>query len=350
MPYKAVEDIPDLDIQAIDFTKINSLMTKVLDSTRFAMKDRYSFRKKSNYEDEMRAFLNIQLLIYQSTHNSIHALIKHSIQNRNTPSIADAASLAREQIEKMYSIALVLSNPHKWIKQNLRSDWRDRYQSHLLQLEEQGQSPRFQEHLQSIVPNILKKLQRPRSSLRTIKPEVIVSDFAVKVLTYYWHDPGGADPAWFKTWKKKHRKSKKNNSNINLRSFISNYFEFPTPGKSIRFLSNKKAKKFLYRWHKEYSYFSAYAHASFSKGVIPYLNESRNREDVEKLDKFADDLTSRILFTSYISVASTCTLIISELKEDYGAKDLLKEFWAVLNDSSLLARAVWNIYMANKLK
>jgi len=167
-----------------------------------------------------------------------------------------------------------------------------------------------------------------------INPGVVVSEFAKKALTYYWNNPAGKNPAWFNKRVKK----------MSVRNYIANYFEFPTPGKSIRHITGRDRKRFLYRWHKEYSYFSQYTHVSFQKAVIPYFNESKHVRSVELVEKHGNDLIERIVFTSFTAVASACMFILPALKEDYGANLLLNEFWKVLREGSLMSKAFWNIY------
>ena len=337
MPFKPVEDIPDIDNLKLDFKKVTPKMYALIDSTRLALKQRYNFRRKLDYKDELAAFLRSQLLLFKTNHQSTHILIKYALRQKYPPPIVDAVSLSREQIEKVFSIALVINNPHKWIKQSLRAAWRGDYQAYLLQQEEHVGSARFDEFLNTHYPKFLKQAQHPPSASRRLKPEVCVSEFAKRALTYYWNNPGGKNPPWFK------RKRR-------LRDYIAEYFEFPTPGKAIRYISSRDRRRFLVRWHKEYSYLSEYTHPGLKKTIIPFMNESKNLRVAEKVDINMDYLIGRAFFTSFIATTSACTLIIPELKDDYGAKRQLKEFWGIMNDSSLLSRSLWKIFAENQLK
>jgi hypothetical protein len=124
LPYESVEDIVDIETSRVDFRKINSLMKEVLSTTRLALKHPYNFKKRLDWEDELRQYLRNQLLIYETTHDSIHVLLKFALRKKHYPPVVDAASLCREQIEKVFAIALALSNPRKWVKQYLRGTWR----------------------------------------------------------------------------------------------------------------------------------------------------------------------------------------------------------------------------------
>lgn len=77
MPYEPIDDIPDIERGRLDFRKMNLLMRDVLTTTRMALNHPYSFKKRIPYwEDELRQYLKHQLLIYQTTHDSIHILLK----------------------------------------------------------------------------------------------------------------------------------------------------------------------------------------------------------------------------------------------------------------------------------
>jgi len=338
-PYEPVEDIPGIETNKLDFRMINPLMHEVLTTTRIALKRRYNFKKQTAYDRELSTFLEGQLLVFASTHASIHILLRYLLRKKYYPPVADAASLAREQVEKIFSIALVLTNPPRWVKQGIRGNWRYDYQAYLLALEEQGQNPRFEEFLTKHYVEYLSNGQRvPTRGSRT--EHVIVSDFAKRVLKYQWDYPVGKDPKWFS------RRFKKNRGR---RAWLSNYFDFPTPGKSLADIKGKTLRKFLYRWHKEYNYFSQFTHVSLGKQMIPYMVQIKSREVLWKTEVNSDNLTERVIYTSFTAVASACTLILLKLRDPSGATVPLLRFWKELDRTSLFSRAIWNIYPRRNL-
>lgn len=330
MPYKPVEDIPNIEKGRVNFKVLNSLMHQTITTMRVALKNHNNMNKGYDYRDELCEYLRNQLLIYGVTHNSIHILVRYVLNKKYYPAVVDAASLAREQIEKIFSITLVLSNPHKWIKQYLRGAWRTQYQKYLLSLEEHGENPRYEEFLQKSFIGGLTKAQRVKTK-NSRRPETIISGFARKVLTYYWNNPVGRNPSWF------HRPQA-------LRNYVRDYFEFPTPGRAVQYIKGKDIKTFLYRWHKEYSYFSQFTHVSSGKSVIPYMSEFRHLDVVSKMETNAEKLIGEVIFTSFTCVASACTLILPHLRDGYGSRNYLEQFWTHLYKSSLLSKAFWNMY------
>jgi hypothetical protein len=327
LPYDPVEDIPNIENSELDFSSINPLMYEVITTTRMALKHDGNFKNRMVYERELRSYLRSQLLIASTTHTNIHVLLKFFDKEDFAPSVVDAASLAREQIEKIFSIALVLSNPHKWIRQEIRGTWRHALEAYLLAVDEHGQNPRYEEYLQKHYLDYLKQQQRPPVGNK----ETFVSDFARRALEHYWKNPAGKNPVWFK------RKQA-------LRTYVRDYFEFPTPGKAVTYLKGKTRRRFLYRWHKEYSYFSQFTHISLEKAIIPEMYQSKGYWERKILNENAQRLMERVIFISYTAVASSCTLIVNSTRDSYGARPYLKDFWAQLRETSLFSKAIWNIY------
>ncbi|MBC8032299.1 MAG: hypothetical protein H7Z16_19605 [Pyrinomonadaceae bacterium] len=166
---------------------------------------------------------------------------------------------------------------------------------------------------------------------------LLISDFAKRALTYYWENPVGKNPAWFKK-----RKS--------VRNWVGEYFEFPTPGKSMKYIKGKSRRRFLFRWVKEYSYFSQFTHIALEKQLIPYMSQHKGAEAVWKTEVSSRNLLEKVIFVSFTSVASACLLITNELRDSYGARANLQELWSQLEQTSLLGRAFWNIYPKKLLR
>lgn len=315
-------------------------MSEVLTTTRIALEHRYNFKRTPEDQSELLNFLKHQLHIYASTHNSIHALLRYAIRRRYHAAVADAASLVREQIEKVFIIALVLNDSHRWIRQALRGAFRTDYEEYLLKMDEHGDNPRYQQHLKEEYPEMFEQLQRHRASVA--RTETIVSDYARRVLEYNWNNPRGANPPWFRQVRRGRTRSVREYRNV--REYIRYYFEFPTPGKAAGLIRNKALRRFLYRWHKDYSFICQYSHVALGKAILPVMSREKHVEAVEKTQIYSQFLMERIIFTSFTSAASACTLIVLRLRDSYGAKPYLKEFWKQLYESSLHSKAIWNIY------
>jgi len=344
--YEPVEDIPNIETKRVDFRELNLLLRNVLTTTRIALNQNYNLKHPPDEPRELRSLLKSQLLIFASTHDSIHILIGRALRKKQYPLVADAASLVREQIEKVFIVALVLSSPHKWIKQALRGSFRTDYEEYLLRMEEQGREPRFHQHLHKEYPQFFEGLQRHRVS-RT-RTEIIVSDYAVRVLEYNWDNPRGANPPWFRQVRRGNRRRLRQYANV--REYMRYYFEFPTPGKALSYIKNKDVRLFLSRWHKDYSFICQYSHVAIGKAVLPEMSRVRHLEVVEKTGIYSQHLWERVLMTSFTATASACTLIVAQLRDSYGAKSALKDLWDELESSSLLSRAYWNMYPKKILK
>jgi hypothetical protein len=341
MPYSPVEDIPDIETSSVNIKKRDPLLYEVIESTRFALRHRYNFKKRTTEESTLIAILRSQLLLYKTTHKSIRLVLRHAYREKDYTVVPDASSLLREQVEKIYIIALFLDNPAKWVQRYFRSAWRTDFEGYCLELEEYGEIERHKEFLGKHYPEYLSRTQRIRIGKVT---ETIVSDFARRALKYKWENPGDERPAWFVQAQK--RKKKKFNR---LRDYIRDYFEFPTPGRAASMIKNKLLKSFLYRWHKEYSSICQYSHVAFGKMTIPVISEFKDMDHAEKLAINGKRLAEKTVFMSHIAAATACALVVNSLKNTYGAKAELREFWEGLYMTSLPGKAFWNMYIKKLL-
>ena len=128
VPYQPVEDVPDIETRRVDIRKRDPQLFSVLESTRFALHHQYNFRKATNQESSLISILRSQLLLYKTTHMSIRVILARAYRQKDYTLVPDAASLLREQVEKIYIIALFLDNPVKWITRYSRSAWRADYE------------------------------------------------------------------------------------------------------------------------------------------------------------------------------------------------------------------------------
>jgi hypothetical protein len=74
------------------------------------------------------------LSLFVITHQSMRVLIGR--KKRNPLLFVDAGSLCREQVEKLYALALIMNDPELWIRQYLRNDWKAMYEHHLREQDE----------------------------------------------------------------------------------------------------------------------------------------------------------------------------------------------------------------------
>ncbi len=143
-------------------------------------------------------------------------------------------SLVREQIEKIYVVALILDNPSKWIELYFKDDWRRLYKHEvLLNTEERKNLQRFQEH-NKVTEETYDKW---RLAMK-------VSDHEKELIIHRHDNPGVAKPVHL--------------TSVDLPVF-------PTPGQVPEKIADVKLKDFLLRWHKEYEFICGYNHVGLEK-------------------------------------------------------------------------------------
>jgi hypothetical protein len=341
--YKPVTDVPGIETSAIDMKELEPMMKSVIEAIRFALQHRNNFKRTIVNESELISILRSQLLLYKTTHYSLRIILREAYNEDLYSIVPDATSLVREQIEKIYIISLFLDNPSKWIMRYSRTAWRQEYERYLLELEEYGGIERHQTYLTKHYPEYLANTQRLKVRNRT---EVVVSDFAKRVLTHRWQYPGDEKPAWFvKSQKGKKKKSK------TLRGYTQRYFEFPTPATAASTIKSKRLKYFLFRWHREYARICEYSHVAFGKILIPTMSaDYKDYIHAEKTEINGKKLAEETAFLSLISAATSCALVVNALKNPFGSQNELRNFWEILYSSSLLAKGFWNMYVKTLLK
>jgi len=266
MKFPAVEDIPDIETSRVNIKKLDPFLYDAVDATRFALRHWNNFKitPPDDEEAELISTLRMHLELFEVTHRSIRILLRRAYRLPDKRLISDAASLVREQVEKLFVVALVLDDPKRWIRQYLRSALKTDLVEYLVELDEHSDKPRYQEHLKERYPQYLKAGQRIRVPGRG-KTTTIVSDFALRALRHQL-EIGGPDPKWFSdAMKKRKDKSKRKQK---LRQYVQHYFDFPTPGHVVQLINDPKLKLFLKRWHKEYTFICQYTHVALGKGMI----------------------------------------------------------------------------------
>jgi hypothetical protein len=138
MPYKPVKDVPGIETNKINIKKLDPVMYEVIDATRLALRHRYNFKKKVREESELISILRSHLILYKTTHQSLRIILAKAYRTKTCSLVPDAASLVREQIEKIYVISLFLDNSSTWVLHYSRSAWRQDYENYFLEMEEYG--------------------------------------------------------------------------------------------------------------------------------------------------------------------------------------------------------------------
>src|SRR5437773_5303549 len=112
IPYDAVEDIPNLHKKVLSGKKTDKQMRDLLHSTRFCLKHPSNLKKPSDFKLPISEIITNQLYMFSITHYSIRVIVAAAIKPKFYPLMADALSLAREQVEKVFIVATLLDNPN----------------------------------------------------------------------------------------------------------------------------------------------------------------------------------------------------------------------------------------------
>ncbi len=310
-------------------------MHELIRDVRFAVTHNYELSRRSR---ELVSSLDDLLNQHAYTHQSMRLLLRQAYRKSEYQIVADTASLAREQVEKIYQGVIISQGPHKWIRQYLRNGWQKDYERYLLELDEYGAIERYREHLYERYPAYLESGRKVK-----LHPNdsILVSDFAVKVVEHDWHNRKCAKPTPKPVWFK--RKGSINN-------FLRVYFYFPTPWDVMTKVRNKELFIFLDRWYREYKRLSEYSHVLMGKIITQRVMRNKSMRSMEQAQIYGRKKAEEFILTSNIAAASLCTVIIPYLRDDYGSQRTLREYWEELCRGSLFAKSLWNLYAEKTLR
>jgi hypothetical protein len=332
-PYAAVEDIPNLHKKMLSGRKTDHQMRELLDFTRYCLKHPSNLKTPSDFKLPTSEVLTNQLYMFSVTHYSIRVIVAAAIKSTHFPLVADALSLAREQVEKVFIVATLLDNPNTAFRQYWRSSWKAEYEKYLLEQEEHNENDRFEEFLKDTTPKRLERMRRD-----PVRKDVLISNYARRVLNYHWNNPGGKNPTWFKV-----PKSKDKPKNVFL--YVRDYFEFATPGRGMKRIQDPALRRFLFRWHKEYVDLSQYTHVTLRKAAFAQMLKRKDMASEQPIKDYSIEHAIRAINTSYTAAATACLLVVNGVTNDYGAKNETKALWEKMIQFSLFSKALWKMYV-----
>lgn len=320
MLYKHTDDI---DIEAsIDVLDLDEALGKVVNAIQYAL------TKQEHLPSALKTLGEDLLGLFITTHKSMRLLIG---QEENFPLLAsDAMSICREQVEKLYVLALIIEKPQRWINQYLRNHWRAMYERYLLDKEEFDLLERFQKFLDEGAPVMMDKMRHFPDKSKKRGYEIIVSKRAKKAVEFNFQHPNLKGKLWPPQQMAKGK--------------FEEYFNFPTPWGAIKPISNPAIREFLYRWYKEYKYFSAYSHISMDKIYMERSYKNKNYYSSKRFISIRTKLVERAAVTSFTASASACTIVAQVLKQNYGSIVLLREFWELIAKTAMLSRLMWSAH------
>lgn len=335
MLYQHSEDIIE---DVTDISKLNELITtamnRAVDSVdKLNLADLTSLAVTKNdlacletLFDDFRMVTTLLLKSFISTHTSIIHILRLGNENGNKDKTvmqygADAMSLVREQIEKVFVISLLCDEPIKWIEVYMKDEWRRAYEYQLNFKAETENLSRFAEFYKNDFSAQVEKGKRVFG----------ISDGEQEAIEFKFNNPDTKLPAHLKDHSIK---------------------RFPTPGEFKKEIQEQNAntKECLKRWHWEYKFFCGFNHAGFTKNRFLLMSDRRFSswfEQSKKEEIYEEKILFTSLWTSYTAFAAATTEILKFLPNELEVKVALIELWKILEERSLIAKAIWNIRSKN---
>ena len=260
-----------------------------------------------------------------ATHRAIAILLsKKEEYSSISPISIEAMSLAREQVESLFTVCLLLDDPNRWFSVYKKDAWQRQYRKYLLEKHECEKLPRFRKSINEIEP-MFDKLQKSYG----------ISSDEKKAIEFKFNNPKKELPP--------HLKNKLPEP-------------FPTAGRAKDLIKNTSIKDCLERWYQEYRYLSGYSHGHMIKTVGLTILESRDLNLTEEVkQKYFENVLEHGLIVSYVSSASACAEACPILEynvedtEVIEVKAALTKLWNKLTDLSLLGKLFWNIRISKIL-
>jgi hypothetical protein len=264
-----------------------------------------------NYGELQRANISGLLRSMKSTHEAIRKLLKPGDAD---PTTVDALALARVQLEALYAICFMLEDPAH-VDQYLRDGWKKSYIRFLLQKEECGKLPRFDDYLKNHAPKWLTALQQLFCITDEERLTIEHEELGIPL-------PSGAQPKKIEA--------------------------FPTPSKIIGKLKDAERRKMLERLYPEYKQLSSFIHglphSNLFRGMFDSRSVYRNLfPEAQLKDVWQREVAEASLVLSYLSVVQASGEVIGLYPQDIDLRAAVTEAVRYLADDVLLGKAIWQI-------
>jgi hypothetical protein len=263
------------------------------------------------FSKDQAAHLSWMFDAMRFTHVTIRNLIA---LGTNSPSCVDSLALARQQLEALYSVCLMVQDP-SFVDVYIKSFWRDAYVQFLLERQERQGLPRFTEYLNQTGLPLMEGLRLNSGVTDEEKATVELEELGTPL-------PAGVNPAKIKS--------------------------FPTPGSVIDQVLDPERKKMLKRLYPEYKRLCAYAHGSVQNWIAKtaFWEASPLRKlhtDGERENKYMKEIVDPAFVFSFLpTIQSTCE-VATLYPADVELKRVAVEAWKVLSDMNLLGKIIWDI-------
>ncbi|HEX8736509.1 MAG TPA: hypothetical protein VF721_14360 [Pyrinomonadaceae bacterium] len=313
MTYYHTEDITESkEFDANELDKKMTLCINRIIASFYKLEKTHDLTFLSLMDEFFKAFL--------STHKTIRLLLKEA--HKDLDYAADAKSLVREQVEKVFVISLILDDPAKWMPMYFKDGWRRLYKhTFLVEAEETKNLPRYAEWKAEAEQRL--ESYRKMSGVTSEEKELV--DFK-------FNNYGVATPP-------------------HLKGVAMPYF--PTPGQAKELVTDANTKVFLTRWYQEYEFLCGYSHIGEEKLMISAMKKTRLSE-ANRNEYLQREIVISSVSISYISAASVCTeawkFLIKydvDLSKSSDFLSAILDFWGDVTQQGLMGKLFWNIHAKN---
>lgn len=247
------------------------------------------------------------LRTFLGTHTSIRLLLAE--RDKRPVVAADAVSLVREQIEKVFLVSLLLSDWQKYVPIYFEEDWCRRFRYFQVQKKDRGNLERFQEFFSVIGPQ---KFEERRQDLK-------LSEDIRDLIEFQVYNPGAEKPNRFRS--------------VRLP-------QFPTP-KNILDRSPVAERPALTRWYEEYRGVCGYTHVGADKLQMTTMTGRKVHFSDEQINAYFTKELVELAILSYVACAYTATELLSLISGAIEPMAEVTKLWNALLDTSLSAKVFW---------
>lgn len=220
---------------------------------------------------------------------------------------ADGMSLVREQIEKVFTVALLAEDPCKWREAYLKDGWVRLYKEWLYEKEETANLPRFVE-----------SANKNEALLERLRLGLGITEAEKEFVEHKFYYPEQSLPAHLA------------GSKIDA---------FPSPKMASEKVSPAR-RGYLNRWHIEYVYFCGFSHVLMDKQIVMQMQRDTSLQAIEPRANLLEVHAGRGLMGSYMAGACAAADVYT-LTGDIELMVELSSFWTRMTKVSLTAISLW---------
>ena len=263
------------------------------------------------YSQDQAAHMGWMFDAMRFTHTTIRNLVA---KGPNSPECVDSLALARQQLEALYSVCLMVQDP-TFVDIYIKSFWRDAYVQFLLDRLERQALPRFSPYLNKTGLSLMEQLRLSSGVTDEEKATVELEELGTPL-------SAGMKEAKIKS--------------------------FPTPGAVIDKVIDPQRKQMLKRLYPEYKRLCAYAHGSAQSWMAKTAFWERSplrklHTDGERQTKYEKEIADPAFVFSFLpivqGICEVATLYPNEIELQRAAIGA----WNVLSEVNLLGKIIWEI-------